>query len=57
MVDDFETAEQFGKTRALAAPFIGALTGAGLFLSQKGYITRLFSTRADSVEDFVIENI
>ena len=25
MVDDFETAEQFGKTRALAAPFIGAL--------------------------------
>jgi O-antigen ligase len=25
-------------------------------LSQKGYITRLFSTRADSVEDFIIEN-
>ena len=25
MVDDFETAEQFGKTRALVAPFIGAL--------------------------------
>ncbi|MXP45317.1 hypothetical protein [Allopontixanthobacter sediminis] len=24
MVDDYETAEQFGKTRALAAPFIGA---------------------------------
>jgi O-antigen ligase len=35
---------------------IGALGGAGLFLSQKGYITRLFSTRADSVEDFIIEN-
>jgi O-antigen ligase len=35
---------------------IGALAGAGLFLSQKGYITRLFSTRADSVEDFIIEN-
>jgi O-antigen ligase len=35
---------------------IGALVGAGLFLSQKGYITRLFSTRADSVEDFIIEN-
>lgn len=35
---------------------IGALAGAGLFLSQKGYITRLFNTRADSVEDFIIEN-
>ena len=35
---------------------MGALVGAGLFLSQKGYITRLFSTRADSVEDFIIEN-
>lgn len=35
---------------------IGALAGAGLFLGQKGYITRLFSTRADSVEDFIIEN-
>lgn len=35
---------------------IGALTGAGLFLSQKGYITRLFNTRADSVEDFIIQN-
>jgi hypothetical protein len=36
--------------------FIGALVGAGLFLSQKGYITRLFNTRAESVEDFIIEN-
>ena len=35
---------------------LGALVGAGLFLSQKGYITRLFNTRADSVEDFIIEN-
>jgi O-antigen ligase len=33
-----------------------ALMGAGLFLSQKGYIARLFNTRADSVEDFLIEN-
>ena len=36
--------------------FLGALVGAGVFLSQKGYITRLFNTRADSVEDFIIEN-
>ena len=36
--------------------FVGALAGAGLFLSQKGYITRLFNTRAESLEDFIIEN-
>jgi O-antigen ligase len=36
--------------------FVGALAGAGLFLGQKGYITRLFSTRAESVSDFIIEN-
>lgn len=35
---------------------IGALVGAGFFLGQKGYMTRLFSTQADSVEDFIIEN-
>ena len=34
----------------------GALVGAGLFLSQKGYITRIFSTRAESLEDFIIKN-
>ena len=35
---------------------IAALAGAGLFLGQKGYITRLFDTQADSVEDFIIKN-
>lgn len=35
---------------------LGALAGAGLFLGQKGYITRLFSTQADSLEGFIIEN-
>jgi len=35
---------------------VGVLSGAGLFLGQKGYITRLFSTRAESLEDFIIEN-
>src|SRR5215212_4006515 len=35
---------------------IGLLLGAGLFLAQKGYITRLFGTRAESIEDFIIEN-
>ena len=35
---------------------IGTLVAAGLFLSQKGYITRLFNTRADSVAEFIIQN-
>ena len=35
---------------------MSALAGAALFLGQKGYITRLFSTRAESVEEFIIEN-
>jgi len=35
---------------------IGTLAGAGLFLAQKGYIARLFSTNAESIEEFVIEN-
>jgi len=36
--------------------FLGALVGAGLFLSQKGYITRLFTTRAENLQDFIIQN-
>jgi O-antigen ligase len=35
---------------------LGALTGAGAFLSQKGYITRMFSSNAESLEEFIIEN-
>jgi hypothetical protein len=34
----------------------GAFIGAGLFLGQKGYIARLFNTRAASLEEFIIEN-
>ena len=40
----------------VVALLVGGLVGAGLFLSQKGYITRIFNTRADSVEDFIIQN-
>jgi O-antigen ligase len=40
----------------VALVLVASLAGAGLFLSQKGYITRLFNTRADSLEDFIIEN-
>ncbi|MGE5463322.1 MAG: O-antigen ligase family protein, partial [Syntrophothermus sp.] len=33
-----------------------ALAGAVLFLGQKGYIARLFNTKAESIEEFVIAN-
>jgi O-antigen ligase len=35
---------------------VGAMTGAGLFLSRKGYITRLFNSNAESLQEFIIEN-
>jgi hypothetical protein len=35
---------------------VGLLASSGWFLGQKGYITRLFNTRADSLEGFIIEN-
>lgn len=35
---------------------LGAMTGAGLFLGQKGYIARLFASDAESVEEFIVEN-
>ncbi|MBK9925622.1 MAG: O-antigen ligase family protein [Anaerolineales bacterium] len=35
---------------------LGAMVGAGVFLSQKEYITRLFDTNAESVEDFIVQN-
>jgi hypothetical protein len=41
---------------AIVVLAIGGLAGAGLFLGQKGYITRLFDTQADSIEDFIIKN-
>jgi len=40
----------------LVAIFIGVLGGAGVFLSQKEYISRLFNSDADSVEEFIVEN-
>ena len=35
---------------------LGTLAGAIFFLGQKGYISRLFNTRADSIQEFVIAN-
>jgi hypothetical protein len=40
----------------IVAVSLGALAGAAFFLSQKGYITRLFSTQAESLTDFIIQN-
>src|SRR5215211_3133297 len=39
----------------LAVAF-AALLGAGLFLGQKDYIARLFSSRPDNLEEFIIQN-
>jgi len=38
------------------AVLIGGVVGAGLFLGQKGYITRLFNSNAQSIEEFIIAN-
>ena len=35
---------------------LGALAGAGLLLSRKGYVTRLFNSNAESLEEFIVEN-
>ncbi len=35
---------------------LSGIIGAGVFLGQKGYIARLFSSDAESVDEFIIEN-
>jgi O-antigen ligase len=35
---------------------IGAAAGSILFLGQKGYIARLWSTRAENLQDFIVQN-
>jgi O-antigen ligase len=55
-ISGFQAGSQWLLRVGLILLFISALAGAGLFLSQKGYITRLFNTQAESLEEFVIEN-
>ena len=56
LISGFQRGEKwFLRVAALVLVF-SALIGAGFFLSQKGYITRLFSTQAESVEEFIIKN-
>jgi O-antigen ligase len=55
-VSGFQRGNKWFLRVGLVVLFVGGLAGAGLFLSQKGYITRLFNTRAESLADFVIEN-
>jgi len=38
------------------AILITGVVGAGLFLGQKGYITRLFNSNAQSIEEFIVAN-
>ena len=40
----------------VVALVVGVVVGAGLFLSQKGYITRLFESNTENIEEFIIEN-
>jgi O-antigen ligase len=35
---------------------LGALSGAVLFLGQKGYIARMFNLRADNLQEFIVQN-
>ncbi|HJS19924.1 MAG TPA: O-antigen ligase family protein [Anaerolineales bacterium] len=56
----FSSGFRYGSGRLLRVGVLvvalSALIAAGLFLGQKGYITRLFNTRADSLEEFIIQN-
>jgi O-antigen ligase len=40
----------------LSVLILGGLISAGAFLGQKGYITRLFNSNAENLEEFIIEN-
>jgi O-antigen ligase len=55
-ISGFQAGNSWFLRVGLVILFVGALAGAALFLSQKGYITRLFNTRAESLADFIIEN-
>ncbi len=46
----------WGLRLGIAILTLGVVIGSGMFLSQKGYIARLFESDAESVEEFVIEN-
>lgn len=52
----FQRGNNWALRAGLVVFFVAGLAGAGLFLGQKGYITKLFSTRAENLEDFLIQN-
>jgi O-antigen ligase len=41
---------------SLILVIVAVVTGAFLFLGQKGYMARLWNSQAESLEDFIIEN-
>jgi hypothetical protein len=55
-ISGFRSGSQLLLRLGVLALLVGGLAGASFFLSQKGYITRLFSTQAESLEDFIIRN-
>lgn len=48
--------KNWGWRFGITALMLGGLVGAGAFLAQKEYITRIFSSNAKNVKEFVIEN-
>jgi O-antigen ligase len=40
----------------LVVVIAGVLVGAGMFLSRKEYITRLFNSNASSIDEFIVQN-
>jgi hypothetical protein len=41
---------------AVITLLLGSITGAGLFLAQKGYISRLWNTQASNLSEFLVQN-
>ncbi len=56
----FASGFQGGRALAWRIAIVGlivvAVSGAGLFVARKGYINRLWQTRAQTVQDFLIQN-
>jgi O-antigen ligase len=52
----FRTTPAWISRVALILVFMTALVGAGLFLGQKGYFSRIWNTRAENVVEFLVQN-
>ena len=52
----FSRARDIALRLVVSAVFVGAMAGAGLLVAQKGYISRLWNTRASDLSQFLIQN-